>query len=129
VKLSVIVVTYNHERFIAQALDSILAQRVDFDYEIVVGEDCSTDSTRDILMDFHRRYPGRIVPLVREQNLGATRNFEDVLASSRPHIWHCWKRTNTREFVEQRGILPQVIHRSEREHADLSEGGHSFIQC
>jgi glycosyltransferase involved in cell wall biosynthesis len=68
-KLSVVVVTYNHERFIAQALDSILAQRVNFDYEIVVGEDCSTDSTRDILMDFHRRYPGRIVPLLREQNL------------------------------------------------------------
>ncbi len=66
-KLSVIVVTYNHERFIAQALDSILAQRVDFDYEIVVGEDCSTDSTRDILMDFRRRYPGRIVPLKRSQ--------------------------------------------------------------
>ena len=66
-KLSVIVVTYNHERFIAQALDSVLAQRVDFDYEIVVEEDCSTDSTRDILMDFHRRYPGRIAPLKRSQ--------------------------------------------------------------
>src|SRR6202047_4171706 len=75
-KLSVVVVTQNHERFIPQALDSILAQRVNFDYEIVVGEDCSTDSTRDILMDFHRRYPGRIMPLLRQQNLGAMRNFE-----------------------------------------------------
>src|ERR1700730_9288744 len=78
-KLSVVMVTYNHERFIAQALDSILAQRVNFDYEIVVGDDCSTDSTRDILKDFHRRYPGRIVPLLREQNLGANRNFEAAL--------------------------------------------------
>ncbi len=75
-KLSVVVITYNHERFIAQALDSILAQRVNFDYEIVVGEDCSTDSTRDILMEFHHRYPGRIVPLLRQHNLGAMRNFE-----------------------------------------------------
>jgi glycosyltransferase involved in cell wall biosynthesis len=41
-KLSVMMVTYNHERFIAQALESVLAQRVNFDYEIVVGEDCST---------------------------------------------------------------------------------------
>lgn len=73
-KLSVMMVTYNHERFIAQALASVLAQRVNFDYEIVVGEDCSTDRTRDILMDFHRRYPGRIVPLLRNPNMGAARN-------------------------------------------------------
>jgi glycosyltransferase involved in cell wall biosynthesis len=82
-KLSVVVITYNHERFIAQALDSILAQRVNFDYEIVVGEDCSTDSTRDILMDFHRRYPGRIVPLLRQHNLGAMPNFEAAIAACR----------------------------------------------
>jgi glycosyltransferase involved in cell wall biosynthesis len=80
-KLSVIMITYNHERFIAQALDSVLAQRANFDYEIVVGEDCSTDSTREILMDFHRRYPGRIVPLVREHNLGAMRNFQAAITA------------------------------------------------
>jgi glycosyltransferase involved in cell wall biosynthesis len=82
-KLSVVVVTYNHERFIAQALDSILAQRVNFNYEIVVAEDCSTDSTRDILMDFHRRYPGRIVPLLRQRNLGVMHNFEEALHACR----------------------------------------------
>jgi glycosyltransferase involved in cell wall biosynthesis len=82
-KLSVVVITYNHERFIAQALDSILAQRVNFDYEIVVGEDCSTDSTRDILMEFHHRYPGRIVPLLRQHNLGAMRNFEAAIGACR----------------------------------------------
>jgi len=48
-KLSILVVTYNRERFIAQAIESVLAQHVSFDYEIVVGEDCSTDSTRAIL--------------------------------------------------------------------------------
>ena len=73
-KLSVMVITYNHERFIAQALESVLAQRVNFDYEIVVGEDCSTDRTPDIVMDFHRRYPGRIVPLLRKQNIGGPEN-------------------------------------------------------
>jgi len=49
-KLSVLMVTYNHERFIAQAIESVLAQHVGFEYEIVVGEDCSTDSTRTILI-------------------------------------------------------------------------------
>ena len=78
-KLTVLVLTYNHERFIAQALESILAQRVNFDYEILVAEDNSTDGTRDIVLDFHRRYPGRIVPLLRDRNLGAIRNLREAL--------------------------------------------------
>src|SRR4030088_1685053 len=82
-KLSVMMITYNHERFIAQAITSVLAQRVNFDYEIVVGEDCSTDGTREILMDFHRRFPDRIVPLLRDQNIGAMRNVEATLAACR----------------------------------------------
>ena len=76
-------ITYNHERYLAQALESVLVQRVNFDYEIVVGEDCSTDRTREILMDFHRRNPDKIVPLLRERNLGAMRNFMETLAACR----------------------------------------------
>ena len=82
-KLSVMMITYNHERFIAQAIESVLAQRVNFDCEIVIGEDCSTDGTRAVIMDFHRRYPGRIVPLLRDRNLGAMRNFTETLAVCR----------------------------------------------
>jgi glycosyltransferase involved in cell wall biosynthesis len=82
-KLSVMMITYNHERFIAQALESVLAQRVNFDYEIVIGEDCSTDGTRQILMDFCRRYPKRIVPLLRDKNVGPMRNLEATLAACR----------------------------------------------
>jgi glycosyltransferase involved in cell wall biosynthesis len=82
-KLSVMMITYNHERFIANAIESVLAQRVNFDYEIVIGEDCSTDRTRAIIMDFHRRYPGRIVPLMRDQNIGPARNSEATLLACR----------------------------------------------
>jgi glycosyltransferase involved in cell wall biosynthesis len=82
-KLSVLMITYNQERFIAQALASVLAQRVNFDYEILVAEDNSTDGTRDIVLDFHRRYPGRIVPLLRDRNLGAMKNFKEALTSCR----------------------------------------------
>lgn len=46
--VSVVVTTYNQERTIAQTLDSILAQQCDFAFELVLGEDCSTDSTRSI---------------------------------------------------------------------------------
>jgi len=80
-KLTVMMIAYNHERFIAQALESVLAQRVNFDYEIVVGEDCSTDRTREIIMDFCRRYPDRIVPLLRDRNVGAMRNMMATLAA------------------------------------------------
>jgi glycosyltransferase involved in cell wall biosynthesis len=59
-KLSVAMITCNHERFIGQAIESVLAQKVNFDYEIVIGEDCSTDGTRAVILDFQRRYPDRI---------------------------------------------------------------------
>jgi glycosyltransferase involved in cell wall biosynthesis len=85
-KLSVAMITYNHERYIGQAIESILAQSVNFDYEIVIGEDCSTDSTREIVMDFARDYPNRIVPLLRDRNLGGPRNLEATLASCRGHF-------------------------------------------
>jgi glycosyltransferase involved in cell wall biosynthesis len=82
-KLSVVMITYNHEHFIAQALSSVLAQRVNFDYEIIVAEDCSTDATRGIVMDFQRRNPDKIIPLLRERNLGVMRNFREALARCR----------------------------------------------
>ena len=55
--LSVNMITYNHEKYIAQALDSILMQKVNFKYEIVVGEDCSTDRTRAILLEYKEKHP------------------------------------------------------------------------
>ena len=47
-KISVAIVTYNHEKYIKQALDSILKQKGDFKLEIIVGDDCSKDKTREI---------------------------------------------------------------------------------
>ena len=81
-KLSVVFITYNHEPFIKEALDSVLMQEVDFPYEIVVGEDCSTDCTRDILREYDREHPGLFKLLFRDKNLGApTRNvYETAMA-------------------------------------------------
>lgn len=82
-KLSVAVFTYNHEQYIGQALESILAQNVNCEYEIVIGEDCSTDGTRDVITAFHRRYPERIRLLLRDQNVGAMRNFAGTIEACR----------------------------------------------
>ncbi|MDD6202652.1 MAG: glycosyltransferase, partial [Lachnospiraceae bacterium] len=57
-KLSIIVPTYNHEKYIVQALDSILAQNIRYPFEVLVGEDCSTDHTREILKDYEAKHPG-----------------------------------------------------------------------
>ena len=75
VKLSVRVITYNHAAFIKQALDSVLAQQVSFPYEIVIGDDCSTDGTREIVVEYQRRYPDRIRLLLAERNRGSRYNF------------------------------------------------------
>lgn len=82
-KVSVVTITYNHEAFISQALDSILSQQTDFAVEVVVADDASTDSTSDIVRDYAARHPDRVVPLVRPANLGIHANFVDALCASR----------------------------------------------
>jgi glycosyltransferase involved in cell wall biosynthesis len=78
-KLSVAMITYNHEQYIGQAIESILAQNVNFEYEIVIGEDCSTDGTRAVITAFQRRYPERIKLLLRDRNVGSMRNFTGTI--------------------------------------------------
>lgn len=72
--VSVRVVTYNHERWIAQCLEGILMQRTAFPFEAVVGEDCSTDGTRAIVEDYARRFPDRVRARLHDTNLGAQMN-------------------------------------------------------
>ena len=62
--------TYNHAGFIAQAIESVLDQQVDFDYDILIGEDCSTDGTREIVLTYRDRWPDRIKLLLSDQNAG-----------------------------------------------------------
>lgn len=66
--VSVIVFTFNQEKYIAQALDSILCQKTDFDYEILVHDDASTDSTPDIILSYYEKHNDAIVPILEKQN-------------------------------------------------------------
>jgi glycosyltransferase involved in cell wall biosynthesis len=70
VKVSVIVHTYNHEKFIRQTLDSILCQEVNFQYEVIVGDDASPDSTPQIIQEYQSRFPEIIKPMLHPKNLG-----------------------------------------------------------
>jgi len=76
-KLSVCVVTYNQEKYIAECLQSIVDQVTDFDFEIIVGDDGSSDSTRQIVSAFAKRYKN-IVPVLHEKNMGGAHNYKAV---------------------------------------------------
>lgn len=69
-KVSIMLITYNHELFVAQALDSILMQKRDFEIEINVVDDASIDSTQKIVSDYAERYPGVINCYFNPRNVG-----------------------------------------------------------
>lgn len=73
--MSICVVTYNQEKYIAQCLQSIVDQETDFDFEIIVGDDCSTDSTREIVLGFADKYPEKFRLLFHSENIGAAFNY------------------------------------------------------
>lgn len=78
-KLSIAILTYNHENYIEKALNSVLNQKIDYEYEIIVGDDFSNDKTREILLKFKEKYPEKIKLIFRSKNIGITSNFIDVL--------------------------------------------------
>jgi glycosyltransferase involved in cell wall biosynthesis len=69
-KLSVCVPAYNHEHYIGQMLDGALMQKTTFDFEIVVGDDASTDATQQVIRDYIASYPGRIRAFLHTENQG-----------------------------------------------------------
>ena len=69
IMLSIYVATYNHEKYIGMALDSILMQKTKHKFEVLVGEDCSTDKTREVLQQYERKYPGFFTIFYRDHNM------------------------------------------------------------
>ncbi len=78
IMVSVCMITYNHEKYISQALDSILCQKTNFKYEIVIGDDCSQDKTVSIINEYVKKYPDKIVLVARKENMGMTRNSYNI---------------------------------------------------
>lgn len=82
-KVSVLMVTFNQENFVRQALESVLMQQTDFDFEVVVSDDYSTDGTRDILRNIHAQHPARVRLLLSERHIGIHRNAMQAYAAAR----------------------------------------------
>jgi glycosyltransferase involved in cell wall biosynthesis len=81
-KVSVCVVAYNHERYIRDCLQSLVEQETNFTFEIIVGEDCSTDGTRLIIEEFAKNYPDLVRPIYHVKNVGAADNYYSVHAAA-----------------------------------------------
>lgn len=81
--VSVIVTTYNHERHLEMALATILGQECDFDVEIVLGEDCSSDGTLEICKRYSQCYPERITLIVSTENVGWRANYRRCVEAAR----------------------------------------------
>ena len=84
-RVSVLIQTFNHARYIARALDSALDQRGVDSLEVLVGDDCSTDATRSVIDEYVERHPGRIKTFYPEQNMGGAGNtlFAELVTRSR----------------------------------------------
>lgn len=81
--VSICCITYNHEHYIQDALDSFIAQKVNFPYEIVISDDCSKDNTRSIIETYKAKYPSLIKDVSPSQNIGSQANFIYVLEQAR----------------------------------------------
>ncbi|WP_345979942.1 glycosyltransferase [Sulfurimonas sp. HSL3-2] len=75
IKLSITVITYNQENFIEETLESILNQEINVPYELVIGDDASSDRTCEIIQRYEKKYPNIVKPIYRTKNLGHTGNY------------------------------------------------------
>jgi glycosyltransferase involved in cell wall biosynthesis len=88
--VSVKMITYNHAPYIARAIEGVLQQNVAFPIELVIGEDCSTDGTREIVSEYQKKYPDIIRVITSETNVGMMRNgFRSEKACRGKYIAWC----------------------------------------
>lgn len=121
--VTVICITYNHEKFIAQALDSFLMQKTNFKFKVFVGEDCGPDKTADIVREYAEKYPDIIIPFIREHNIGAQRNLIDLCQrAASPYIAFCegddywideYKLQKQFDYLEKHKDIPVCVMQTE----------------
>ena len=79
IKVTVYFSTFNQEPYVAQALESILMQKTNFRFEIIAADDCSTDRTQEIILDYQRRFPGMIETYFTNPNVGGCRKLTNCI--------------------------------------------------
>ncbi len=81
IDVCIAMLAYNHEKYIAYAIESVLMQKTSYAYKIIIAEDHSTDSTKKIILEYQKKYPDKIKLLLQEENVGAQQNNIDLLSN------------------------------------------------
>lgn len=137
--VSILVSCYNHARYIEECLRSIAAQKVSFPIEVYVGEDCSPDDSAEVLRRLQPELPDCFTLILREKNLGALGNGEDLYARARGkylvHIegddfWTFDGRLQAQvEFIEAHPEYSAVYTRCMVVGEDSKPNGEEYPQC
>jgi len=119
-KVSVVAVSYNQEKYIRETLESFVTQEADFTFEVIIGDDKSTDRTPEIIAEYARAYPDIIKPILRKKNIGVQQNFIETLRAARgEYIAMCegddyWTDTHKLQtqvaFMDKRPDLALSFH-------------------
>lgn len=116
--LSIVVLVYNHERFLSQALESILSQKVNFAYEIIAGDDNSTDNSAEILKDYKRKYPDKFRLFLRDKNVGASKS-----------VYYLGKQTKGKYFTVLEGDDYWSDEHKLQKQVDFLEANPRYYTC
>lgn len=139
--LSIYVPTYNHEKYIVRALDSILMQKTKYKFEVLVGEDCSTDNTRAVLKEYEKEHPGVFQIFYREQNMHGTscNNARDlkqrckgkyIVGLEGDDFWTDENKLEKQlDFLENNPEYIAVSHKCVVVGEDSTPNGETYPQC
>lgn len=121
-KVSACIITYNHEEYITKTIEGALAQKMVYEYEIIISDDCSSDGTRDICRSYQERYPDKIKLILPERNLGMSGNWLKAISGcSGKYIAICegddfwtdpYKLQTQVEFLEKNPEFAICFHNS-----------------
>lgn len=83
-------ITYNHEHYLADAIQGVINQICDFEFELIIGEDCSQDATRQIALDYERQYPDIIRVVYSDKNVGMNANSRRIFDQAKgKYVAYC----------------------------------------
>ncbi|MGC3976982.1 MAG: glycosyltransferase family 2 protein [Paludibacteraceae bacterium] len=124
--VSVFIIAYNQEKTVAQTIESVLMQRGNFSMELIVGEDAGTDGTRQICIDYQKKYPEKIKLLLQDTNQGLVKNFIDCLNLCRgEYIALC---AGDDYWIDERKLEKQIeFLKNHPAYGVVSTGGYRLI--
>lgn len=116
--MSVCIRSFNQKVFVAEALDSVLSQQTTFPFEIIVGDDGSTDGTQEVLLEYQQRHPGKIRLLLSKEDIGGPNNLRRVIEASQAKYVTCLDGDDY--YTDEHKLQKQV---------DFLEAHPEFVAC